>query len=76
MKSDLHETFRVSSWGSPKMIQHVKNDPILQVPSQEPSTSSKYELQGWGVLDTLLNHARVLKFCTQVKSRNIYEDDN
>ncbi len=54
MKLNLHETFRVSSWGSPKMIQHVKDDPILQVSSQEPSTSSKYGLQGQGVPDTLL----------------------
>ena len=30
------------------MIQHVKDDPILQVSSQEPSMSSKYGLQGWG----------------------------
>ena len=35
-------------------IQDVKDDPILQDLSQEPSTSSKYGLQGWGVLDTLL----------------------
>ena len=36
------------------MIHDVKDDPILQVPSQEPSMSCKYGLQGWGVLDTLL----------------------
>ena len=36
------------------MIYDVKEDPILQVPGQEPSTSSKYGLQGWVVLDTLL----------------------
>ena len=54
MKSDLHETFRITSWGSPKMIHDVRNDPILHVSSQEPSTSTKYGLQGRGVLDTLL----------------------
>ncbi len=36
------------------MIYDVNDDPILEHPSQEPSTSSKYGLQGWGVLDTLL----------------------
>ena len=36
------------------MIHDVKDDPILQVSSQEPSTSSKYGLRGQGVLDTLL----------------------
>ena len=54
MKSDHHQIFRVSSWGSPKVIQHVKNYPILQDSSQEPSMSSKYGLEGWGVLDTLV----------------------
>ena len=50
MKSDLHETFRIGSWGSPKMIQYVKDDPILQVTSQEPSASSKYDLKDGGFL--------------------------
>ena len=36
------------------MIYDVKDDPIIQDSSQEPSTSSKYELWGLGVLDTLL----------------------
>ena len=36
------------------MIHDVKNDPVLQVFSQEPSTSSMYGLGGWEVLDTLL----------------------
>ena len=45
MKSDLHETFRKSSWVSPKMIQHVKDDPILEISSQEPSSSSKYDFE-------------------------------
>ena len=55
MKSDLHETFRISSWWSPKMIQHIKDDPILQVSSQEPSSSSKYDFEDGGVLEALLN---------------------
>ena len=55
MKSDLHETFRICSWGSPKMIQHVKDDPILEVSSQEPSASSKYDFKDGGVLEALLN---------------------
>ena len=48
MKSELHKTFRISSWGSSKMIQHVKYEPIFQASSQEPSTSSKDGLRGWG----------------------------
>ena len=35
------------------MIHDVKYDSILQVPGQEPPTSSKYGLHVWGVLDTL-----------------------
>ena len=50
MKSDLHETLRVSSWGSPKLIQQVKDDPILQVSSQEPSVSTKYDFEDGGFL--------------------------
>ena len=49
------------------MIRDVKDDPIFQVPSQEPSTSSKYELQGRGGSWHNSNHARELKFCTQVQ---------
>ena len=36
------------------MIHYVKNDLIIQVSSQEPSTSSKYGLRGWEVFDILL----------------------
>ena len=36
------------------MIHDVMDDPILHVPGQEPSTSSKYSHQGQGVLGTLL----------------------
>ena len=32
------------------MIHDVRNDPILQVSSQEPSTSSKYDLEDGGFL--------------------------
>ena len=32
-------------------IHDVKDDPILQVPSQELSTSSKYGIRGRGALD-------------------------
>jgi hypothetical protein len=55
MKSELHETFRISSWGSFKLIQHVKDDPILQVSSQEPPASSKYDFEDGRVLEALLN---------------------
>ena len=44
------------------MIQHVKDDPILQVSSQEPSVSSKYDFEDGGVLEALSKHARELKF--------------
>ena len=54
MKLDLHEIFRIILLWSVKMIYNVKDDPILQDSSQEPSTSSKYGLQGRRVLDTLL----------------------
>ena len=37
----LHQTSRVSSIYSTNMIYDVKGDPILQISSQEPSTSSK-----------------------------------
>ena len=36
------------------MIHAVKDDLILQDPTQEQSMSSKYGLQGLGVLDQLL----------------------
>jgi hypothetical protein len=55
MKLDLYETFRISFWGSLKLIQHIKDDPILQVSSQEPSASSKYDFEDRGVLEALLN---------------------
>ena len=36
------QTFRKCSLGSPKTIYYVKDDPVLQVSVQEPSTSSKF----------------------------------
>ena len=69
MKSELHETFRITYWGSPKMIQHFKDDPIFQGSSQEPSTYSKYGLRGRGVLDTLLSMVE------SWNSRDAYHDD-
>ena len=36
------------------MIYEIKEDPILQVPSQELPTSSKSNLEDGGVLDTLI----------------------
>ena len=39
--TDLHKTFRISSWSSTNIIYDVKDDPILQVSVQKPSTSSK-----------------------------------
>ena len=47
---NLHETFQINPQGSPKLIQHVKGDPILQVSSQEPSAPSKYDIKGKGFL--------------------------
>ena len=73
MESDLRETFRISSLGSPKMIQHVKDDPILQVSSQEASMSSKYWLWGQrGSWHTSI-HSRELKFGTQVKNHILWQ---
>ena len=50
------------------MIQRFKDDPILQVSSQEPSASSKYDFEDEGVLEALLNMIRELRFGTQVKN--------
>ena len=44
------------------IINDITDDPILQVPGQEPSMSSKYRLQGQGVLNT---------FPTILESRNL-----
>ena len=73
MKSDLHETFRKSSWGSLKMIHHIKDDPILQVSGQEPSVSSKYDFEDRGVLNTLLFMLESWNLAH--KSRITYHDD-
>ena len=37
------------------MIHDVEDDPILKVPGQEPSISSKYGLQGLGFLTGPIN---------------------
>ena len=42
--SGLHQTFRISSISSTNMIYYIKDDPLLQVSSQEPSTSAKSEI--------------------------------
>ena len=39
--------------GSTKYIHDIKDNPILQVSCQEPSTSSKYPHNGLPILDTL-----------------------
>ena len=39
------QTFRKFSFGSPKMISYVKDDPFHQVSSQKPSMSSKFFFQ-------------------------------
>jgi len=44
IKSDLYETFRTTFWGCPKIIQHSKADQSILNSTQEPSTSSKYDL--------------------------------
>ena len=51
--SDLYETIRDTVKWSNKMIQDVFLDTFFIVPDQEPSMSSKYWLQGQGLLDTL-----------------------
>ena len=42
--SDLLQTFRISSISPTNMIYYVKDDPILQVSSQELSKSSKSQI--------------------------------
>ena len=37
-----YQTFRELFFGSPKMISYVKDDPFIQVTSQEPLMSSKF----------------------------------
>merc|ERR1712082_108083 len=39
--SNLHQIFRICPLATTDLIYDVKDDPILQVSSQEPSTSSK-----------------------------------
>ena len=44
----------MSSLGSTKVIHDIKDNPVIQVSCQKPSTSSKYPHQRQRVLDTLL----------------------
>ena len=53
------------------MIYDVKDDPILQDSSQEPSTSSMYDFEDRGSWYTS-DHARELKFGTQVKDHILW----
>ena len=48
------KNFRVSSLVSSKVIHDIKDDSVLKVPCQEPSTSSKYPHEVPPILDTLL----------------------
>ena len=50
---DLHQSFRLPLTSTTKMIYDVKDDPILQVSSQEPSTFSKSQMKPdtWIMLD-------------------------
>ena len=72
------ESWHTSQESHIMTIYDVKNYPILQVSSQEPSTSSKYDFEDINVLQVWLRgrggswgtskHARELKFGTQVKN--------
>ena len=64
MKSDLHETFRITSLWYIKYIYDVREDPILQVPSQELQVCT---LRRGGSGHTS-DHARDLEFGTQVNN--------
>ena len=55
------------------MTQHVEDDPILQVSSQEPSASSKYDFKEGGILETLLFMLESWNLAH--KSRITYHDD-
>ena len=56
------------------MIHDVKDDPIIQVSSQEPTMSSKYNFEDGGVLDTLL--FKLERWNLAHKWRNEYHDDS
>ena len=42
---DLHQSFSLYPISFTNMIYDVKDDPILQVSSKEPSTSSKSQMK-------------------------------
>ena len=73
MMSDFHKTFWRTSSCSVNMIWDIKDNPILQDSSQEPSTSSQVWHRGWEVLDTLLIMLDGLNLAHN--SRIIYCDD-
>ena len=51
-----------------RMIHGVMEDPVLQVPGQEPAMSSKHGLEVYEVLDMLPILLRALKSGTNVKN--------
>ena len=73
MRSDLHETFRITSLWSIKMIYDIEDDSILQDSSQEPSASSKYDFKDRGVLEALINMLESLNLVH--RSITTYQDD-
>ena len=46
----FHQTFRIVSLSSTKMILNIKDDPILQVSGQEPLVSPRHHVALCGVL--------------------------
>ena len=46
--SQMTQNFQVNFLGVSQNDQHIKDDPILKVSTQEPSTSSKYDLEDRG----------------------------
>jgi hypothetical protein len=59
------------------MTNHdIKDDPILEVSSQEPSTSSKYDFKDWGFLTQFFSCWRAEIWHTEQESRimTIHDD--
>ena len=52
--SDLDQTSRIDPLATPNLTYDVKDDPILQVLSQEPSTSSKPPTYAFSVKSCLI----------------------
>ncbi len=57
------------------MLQHVKDDPILQVSSQEPSTSSKYDFEDRGFLTHFYSYSSAEIWHTSQESHIMMIDD-